>query len=498
MDMETNEAQAAVDAASHQAAQDPNRPIFHAMCPANWMNDPNGPILIGDEVHVFYQHHPFKADWGPMYWGHMKSKDLVHWTQLPIAFGPSTDKGEDGCWSGSCLIGPSGLPTALYTSVGPAKPATDKSEQWLAVGSKDMARWEKSPANPVMTQILHGKLRIEDWRDPFAWRAGDAYYCVLGGHLVQVGKPKHNPTAFLYTSPDMVHWTFLGPMYSRYRGMADAEVGPGVNLGTNWECPLFFPLGDKHVLEVSVNGTAYTIGTFKNNKYTAGKWHALDYSDVFYAPHTFVDKKGRRIIIGWVRTSKHLCWNGCFSVPRVVTDRGDGTLGIEPLPEINQLRGDCVRKKSTWVPANAMIPLLEDAAFPAIVSGRAIECLFQIPLIRSNVGELAPPAFELQIYDRVSGQHPIMSSFGYEPEDGLFFIGNKSGAFKVTPGERVLDIHIFVDRAVVEIFINGRWAITNDLPITSESNLFLRLTNGMDSTIELKNVACWKLQSIHA
>ena len=56
------EAQAAVNRASRSAAQDPNRPIFHAMCPGNWMNDPNGPILVGDEVHLFYQHHPFKAD----------------------------------------------------------------------------------------------------------------------------------------------------------------------------------------------------------------------------------------------------------------------------------------------------------------------------------------------------------------------------------------------------------------------------------------------------
>jgi len=124
-----------------------------------------------------------------MYWGHMKSKDLVHWIHLPIAFGPSWEKGENGCWSGSCIAGPGGLPHAMYTSIGKDRPALDKSEQWLVVGSKDMGRWEKSPANPVMTHALHGKLRIEDWRDPFAWCSGDTYYCVAGGNIVQEGSP---------------------------------------------------------------------------------------------------------------------------------------------------------------------------------------------------------------------------------------------------------------------------------------------------------------------
>ncbi len=495
------EAQAAVDRASPLAAQDPNRPIYHAMCPGNWMNDPNGPILIDSEVHVFYQHHPFKADWGPMYWGHMKSKDLVHWTNLPIAFGPSWEKGENGCWSGSCIVGPGGLPHAMYTSVGKDRPALDKSEQWLVVGSKDMTRWEKSPANPVMTHALHGNLRIEEWRDPFAWRSGDTYYCIAGGHIVQSGKPKRNPAAFLYSSPDMVHWTFLGSMCSRYsdNGQIDADVAPGVNLGTNWECPLFFPIGDKHhVLEVSVNGTAYTIGEFKGNKFTAGTWHTLDHSDAFYAPHTFVDAKGRRIIIGWVRTSRHPDWIGCFSLPRVATDRGDGTLGIEPVPELSILHGKHVYVESVTIPEDSTKPLISSKPLAAISGSRSIECRFKISLIESADGELVPPTFELQLYDAIEGQHQIMGCLGYEPDDALLFVGNKSAAFRAESCEDSLDIRLFIDRSVVEVYVNGRWVITNDLQISPASKITLHVANGGGAAFVVEDVDCWEMRSIWA
>ena len=37
-------ATAAVEAAKPRARADPTRPIFHVTSPAQWINDPNGPI----------------------------------------------------------------------------------------------------------------------------------------------------------------------------------------------------------------------------------------------------------------------------------------------------------------------------------------------------------------------------------------------------------------------------------------------------------------------
>ena len=76
-------AEAALQASVAGAILDPFRPQYHFLPPANWMNDPNGTIYYRGEYHLFYQQNPFKPTWGKMQWGHAKSKDLVHWQNLP-------------------------------------------------------------------------------------------------------------------------------------------------------------------------------------------------------------------------------------------------------------------------------------------------------------------------------------------------------------------------------------------------------------------------------
>lgn len=54
--------------------------------------------------HAFYQHHPYSTKWGPMHWGHARSKDLVHWEHLPVALAPEGPEDKDGCFSGSAVV----------------------------------------------------------------------------------------------------------------------------------------------------------------------------------------------------------------------------------------------------------------------------------------------------------------------------------------------------------------------------------------------------------
>ena len=76
---------------------------YHFSQYAHWNNDPNGLVYYDGYYHMFYQHHPFSNYWSDMYWGHARSKDLVHWELLPIALFPDEDWGSGVglMWSGT-------------------------------------------------------------------------------------------------------------------------------------------------------------------------------------------------------------------------------------------------------------------------------------------------------------------------------------------------------------------------------------------------------------
>ena len=44
-------------------------------------------------------------------------------------------------------------------------------------------KWKKHPADPILTEALHGAVKVHEWRDPFVFTLGDQTYMVLGGNL---------------------------------------------------------------------------------------------------------------------------------------------------------------------------------------------------------------------------------------------------------------------------------------------------------------------------
>lgn len=91
------------------------RQQYHFSQYAHWNNDPNGLVYYDGWYHLFYQHHPFSNYWSDMYWGHARSRDLLHWEHLPICLFPDRDFGEgDGfMWSGSAMVYRKGMSTAV-------------------------------------------------------------------------------------------------------------------------------------------------------------------------------------------------------------------------------------------------------------------------------------------------------------------------------------------------------------------------------------------------
>ena len=223
-------------------AHDPHRPRYHFLPPANWMNDPNGLIQWKGAYHLFYQHNPNGPLWGTMHWGHAVSSDLVHWTHLPIALAPTPNSvDEDGCWSG-CAVDDGGVPTLIYTGVVAAAPKGWKQTVCVARGDGDLVAWRKDARNPVIAGPPP-ELPTVGFRDPYVWRDGDGWSMVIGSGIEGVGG-----ALLLYRSPDLVRWDYVGVLYARDETLTDP-----LWTGRMWACPALFPLGDRHVLSVSVH-----------------------------------------------------------------------------------------------------------------------------------------------------------------------------------------------------------------------------------------------------
>ena len=185
--------------------EDPHRPRYHIVPPTGWLNDPNGPIQWRGQYHLFYQHNPTTPFFpgtpslGTMHWAHLVSEDLMHWEELPVALSP-TAGGPDagGCWSG-CAVDDRGVPTLIYTGVYPER-------QCVATSRDDLLTWDKYAGNPVIAAPPEG-LDVTGFRDPHVWREGDRWQMLLGSGIRRLGG-----AVLLYSSPDLVHWEYTGPL----------------------------------------------------------------------------------------------------------------------------------------------------------------------------------------------------------------------------------------------------------------------------------------------
>jgi sucrose-6-phosphate hydrolase SacC (GH32 family) len=126
------------------------QPQLHFHASPNWINDPNGPIFLNGQYHLFFQLNPSGDQWVHMSWGHAVSADLIHWKQLPLAipeedgvaiFSGSTVEDRDNT---SGLCGDPGQKTpgcliAIYTGA-----STDLQNQNLAFSRDGGSSWTKS------------------------------------------------------------------------------------------------------------------------------------------------------------------------------------------------------------------------------------------------------------------------------------------------------------------------------------------------------------------
>lgn len=471
---------------------DPHRPVFHAMPPANWMNEPHGLIFHNGLYHIFYQKNGNGPYWGRLNWGHQTSPDLVAWTEQPVVLFPDpAGYDQEGCWSGVSVT-QNGKAWIMYTGVDGGT-----AQMCLAEGNADLSAYQKYAGNPVVA-TPPAPYTSNDFRDPYIWQENGFYYMIIGSGLG--GNGNSGGAALLYKSANLTNWQYIDVLHKGYP-LTD-------NSGIFWEVPMLLRFGDQRVLTVQPvpepgkpARILYWAGKFENEAFTPDsiKPNLLEPGDALLGVTTTTDAQNRTIAIGIIpdilppQEQRQNGWANLMSLPRVWSLSTDGkTILQKPLPELQKLRGQHDHLEQIQVAAG-------QSNFLPDISGRHLEILAKIdPGTASRVGLVLAKSADNSERTRVYWEVPFgilqidrsASSINANTPKG-----NLGTAF-VQPAGQALELHIFLDGSVLEVFINQEKALSTRIYPEKPGSFALDLfTQGGTATIESLDI--WEMKNMH-
>ena len=431
-------------------------PKFHLTGGIGWINDPNGFAPYKGEYHLFFQYYPYDTKWGPMHWGHVKTRDFIHWERLPTALAPDTEYDRGGVFSGSAVEMPDGRHLLMYTGVRTIRRRNGKIQafqtQCVAIGNG--VDYEKHPLNPVIDarQLPEGG-STEDFRDPKVWREGEYYYAAIGNRCAD-----GSGTILIYRSADAVNWEYVSVLSACHN-----------QYGRMWECPDLFELDGKDVLLVSPqemaaiglefhpgNANVCLIGHVDRESFHLNRERvqAIDYGLDFYAPQTLLTDDGRRVMIRWMQNwesssckPQELRFMGQMTLPRELSIRG-GRLYQNPVRELEQCRGVKIDYYNVLVNGETSL---------RGISGRCIDMTVTV-----RPGNESSPYKWFRLYMARDGEHFTVIRF--RPDTSTVKVDRTHSGFPhdivntrefpVRTHNGEFKLRVIMDRYSLELFVN--------------------------------------------
>ncbi|WP_173918458.1 sucrose-6-phosphate hydrolase [Halobacillus sp. Marseille-Q1614] len=421
---------------------DSYRLAFHLMPPIGLLNDPNGLIHWKGEYHIFYQWMPFKTDHGTKFWGHYITDDFVNYRHERIALTPSEWFDKDGCYSGSAIVHEDTL-CLFYTGNVILENGQQEEYQCMAT-STDGLHFKKE--GPILS-IPEG-YQIADFRDPKVWKKDDAWYMVVGAKT-----DKDEGKVLLFKSGSLTEWEYLGPVAgSKENGLKE--------FGYMWECPDLFHLEGEDILIVSPQGlkaegmnyantyqSGYFTGKLKEQegRFDHGSFKELDRGFEFYAPQTFKDENGRRILFGWMGVPEQFeqshptienRWIHGLTIPRELKWNGSQLIQ-EPVQELALMR--------EAVLLHSEISIENDQKAVRGISGRPVELHLELEELNDQ--------FAIEFFH--------YASLSFTKKDSILTLSrphledkSKTEFRRVRLKNGLWSLRIFIDTSSLEIFVN--------------------------------------------
>lgn len=479
-ELKTNALMQRFAASRKRLAGDRYRPLYHFVSPESQLNDPNGLCFWQGRWHLFYQAYPPDEFPNPadisrrrQHWGHAVSEDLIHWRDLPYAIHPGIER---MCFSGSTVV-ESNRVVAFYPGIG--------AGQMIAMAHDPLLlSWEKPEGNPVIPGGAG---------DSCIWKEGDTYLGLIGRGL--------------WSSTNLMNWTSCGEFFS----------------GVEGACPNFVPIGDKHMVLCFSHslGGQYLLGDYDSKArrfkaYEQGRFnHGMVSPGGVHAPSAAADGKGGVINILNINDAMHSDeWDQIMSLAQRLTLGPDKRLRIEPVPAIASLRGHHWHLGETALPANEEL-VLEDIRGDAMELQVEIEPQLsrwvQLNVLRSpHAEEQTSITFynfnrKLSIWydtEAVICLDATRSSTRPDvwlrpPERAAVNYGSRDLApapTATTPGQP-LRMRVFIDRSVVEVFVNEQLYLALRVYPGREDSLGVSLRAQGQSAV-LKKLDAWSMKSI--
>jgi sucrose-6-phosphate hydrolase SacC (GH32 family) len=433
-------------------ANDLHRPKYHLCPPGKWMNEPHAPLFYKDYYHIFYQGNPHAPIWDHIAWGHLISRDMIHWEDAPLALTPEGGTiSPDGCWSGSSLIDKEGKPRIYFTagndaifpnqSVALATPADATDEK--------LHSWYQHP-EALQRQNIGW---MGEFRDPFVWLEKDTYFMLVGTGDENNG----GGNAALYSSLDGISWDCHGMLL-------DYDFSQNAELGHVWELPVMLPLRDEsgsivcHALllcacqiEGDIVETYYFLGHWDADTRHFEKMHdkarLVDLGKgVFTGPSGFVTPDGRSVLFTIAqgrcgfRAEQNAGWAHNGGMPVELFWKRDG-LGVRPIREVDTLRSSLLMDAQN-TSAEAVNPLLGQNPGNLLSMEMTAEGDTASVLLCSGEERL-----EVR-YDRKANRLIVLDAQGNE-------IGRYRGRVDdVDVGNEPIRFSCYLDHSLLEVYMN--------------------------------------------
>ncbi|MFZ2654565.1 MAG: glycoside hydrolase family 32 protein [Victivallales bacterium] len=438
--------------------------------------DPNGAIFYKGRYHLGYIY----QDDGRHFWGHASTTDLINWRMHPPMLSPDP---ESGIFSGNAFIDKNGRVVLSYHGLGDEATKYPGGNCLAIAQDDDLNVFKKLEANPVM--------KNPGW-DPHTWFEDGIYYSISGGH------PSSGKVASLYNSTDdtLAKWNLQGPLMSR-------EM-PDVFPDEDVSCPDLFKLGGKHILLCisHIRGARYYVGHFDKKLFHPEAHYRMNWSGgTCFAPETLLDDKGRRIMWSWVLGSP-----STMTLPRVLSMGDDGVMNIDPAEELNTLRknpkslkninihsdtsvvaadinGDCKELQITIDPQRSVecgvkVRCSPDGSEETAIAYAPARKILRIELNKSSLDKSTMP--------RTYSMTFMLPEGSENPE-----VGAQEAPFELKPGE-LLNLRIYLDHSIMEVFANGRQCITQRIWPTRDDSLGISFFS-RGGGAKVKSIEAWDM-----